>query len=59
MQKLPTTMEKKIIFDNYNEISAKEHERQRRQGTGSAQYNLEINSILPGRDAIMKNTTNK
>ena len=55
----PAMAEKLIIFDSYHEVSAKGHERQRRQGAGSADYNLEINSSLPGRDSIMKNTANK
>ncbi len=51
--------EKLIIFDRYENTSAKEHERQRRAGEGSIEYNLELNTLLPGREAIMKNTSNK
>ena len=29
-----------VIFDRYDDISAKDHERQRRAGEGSAQYQL-------------------
>ena len=59
ISKYPKDVDKLIIFDRYEEVSAKGHERQRRAGSGSAQYNLEINTALPGRDAIMKNTSNK
>ena len=59
MKRYPSSTEKLIIFDKYDEVSAKGHERQRRNGAGSAEYNLEINTTLPGRDTIMKNTANK
>ena len=48
-----------VIFDRYDGISAKDHERQRRAGKGSTEYQLTLNSPLPGRDAIMKNKNNK
>ena len=47
------------IFDRYGDISAKDHERVRRGGEGSTDYNLTINSPLPSRDAILKNKHNK
>ena len=48
-----------VIFDRYDGISAKDHERQRRAGEGSAQYQLTLTSPLAGRDAVMKNKANK
>ena len=59
VSKLPLDSEKLIIFDRYEETSAKGHERQRRAGAGSAEYNIDLSTNLPGRDAIMKNTINK
>ena len=50
----PTDCEKLHVFDKYHDISAKDHERMRRAGKGSINYNLTINSPLPKRDAIMK-----
>ena len=51
--------EKIMVFDRYDDISAKDHERVRRGGEGSTDYNLTINSPLPSRDAILKNKHNK
>ena len=48
-----------VIFDRYDGISAKDHERQRRAGEGSAQYQRTLTSPLAGRDAVMKNKANK
>ena len=48
-----------IIFDRYEGVRAKDHERQRRAGEGSTEYNIEMNTTLVGRDAILKNTANK
>ena len=48
-----------IIFDSYETASAKEHERQRRGGGGSTEYTIGLNTMLAGREAIMKNTSNK
>ncbi|KAG7157436.1 hypothetical protein Hamer_G005871, partial [Homarus americanus] len=48
-----------VIFDWYDGINAKDHERQRRAGEGSTAYQLSLNSSLAGRDAIMKNKDNK
>ena len=47
-----------VIFDRYDGISAKDHERQRRAGEVSAQYQMTLTSPLVGRDAIMKNNAN-
>ena len=38
---------------------AKDHERQRRAGVGSNTFNVDLNSPLPSREAVMKNTHNK
>ena len=49
-----------VIFDHYNdEPSAKDHERRRRAGVGATEYKLTINTPLPGREAVMKSTSNK
>ena len=48
-----------VIFDRYDGISAKDHERHRRAGEGSTAYQLTFTSPLPGHDAIMKNKQNK
>ena len=47
------------MFDRYEDISAKDHERMRRTGEGSIEYNLTAISPLPHRDAILKNKHNK
>ena len=44
-----------LVFDRYDDISSKDHERIRRGGEGFTDYNLTINSPLPNRDAILKN----
>ena len=48
-----------LVFDRYDHVSPKDHERMRRGGVGSMNYNLAINSPLPSRDAILKNKHNK
>ncbi len=48
-----------IIFDRYDDLSAKDHERVRRAGEGAIDYNVTISSQLPCRDAIMKSKSNK
>ena len=45
--------------DNVGPLSPKDHERIQRAGVGSTNYNIAINSHLPSRDAILKNTHNK
>ena len=32
--------EKILVFDRYDDVSAKDHERQRRAGVGSSNFNL-------------------
>ena len=49
----------KIIFDRYDNVSAKDHERSRRAGGAvSAEYNHTLTSPLPNRDIIMKSKAN-
>ena len=51
-----------LVFDrcdNVGPLSSKDHERMRRAGVGSTNYKIAINSPLPSRDAILKNTHNK
>jgi len=48
-----------VIFDRYDDRSAKDHERIRRAGEGAVNYNITISSKLPCRDAIMKSKANK
>ena len=55
----PPGTEEILVFDRYDDISSKDHERIRRDGEGSTDYNLTINSPLPNRDAILKNKHNK
>ena len=55
----PPGTEKILVFDRYDDISAKDHDRVRRGGEGSTDYNLTINSPLPSRDAILKNKHKK
>ena len=55
----PPGTEKILVFDRHDDIPAKDHERIRRGGEGSTDYNLTINSPLPRRDAILKNKHNK
>lgn len=42
-----------MVFDRYGEISAEDHERQRRVGVGPTTFNLNLNSPLPSREAVM------
>ena len=44
-----------LVFDRYDHISPKDHERMRH----AVNYNLAINSPIPSRDAILKNKHNK
>ena len=48
-----------LVFDRYDHVSPKCHERMRRGGVGSMNYNVAINIPLPSRDAILKNKHNK
>ena len=55
----PDGTEKIMVFDRYEDLSAKDHERMRHGGEGSIDFNLTINSPLPKRDAILRNKHNK
>ena len=46
--------EKILVLDHYTEISAKDHERQRRAGVAATTFNLDLNSPLPNREAKNK-----
>ena len=47
------------IFDWYEYVSAKDHERQRRAGESSTEYQISLTTPLPSRDKVMKDKTNK
>ena len=51
--------EKILVFDQYADESANDHERRRRAGVGSTTFNLAMSSPLPSREAVMKNKHNK
>ena len=44
-----------VIFDWYDGVSAKDHERLRRPGAGTRPYHLAINTPLPARKCVMGN----
>ena len=48
-----------LVFDRYDNVSPKDHDRMRRAGVGSTNYNIAINSHLPSRDSILKNKHHK
>ena len=48
-----------VVFDRYDNVSPEDHERMGCAGVGSTNYNIAINSLLPSRDAILKNKHNK
>ena len=48
-----------VIFDRYDGVSAKDHERLRRSGDGSRPYHLAINTPLPARKDVMGIKDNK
>ena len=48
-----------LVFDRYGNVSLNDHERMRRAGVGSTNYNTANNNPLPNRDAILKNKQNK
>lgn len=47
-----------LVFDKYQKLSPKAHERIHRAGVGSTDYNLNFQTQLPRREAIMKNKNN-
>ena len=48
-----------VIFDHYDDRSAKDYERTPRAGEGAVNYNITTSRKLPCRDAIMKSKANK
>ena len=50
---------KVVVFDKYQDVSAKDHERMRRASEVVIDYELSVASHLPKRDAIMKSKSNK
>ncbi len=49
-----------VIFDRYFDVSIKSHERERRTvGMKYPSHKLTMQTLLPTRDAVMKNTSNK
>ena len=59
LQNYPRGTEKILVFDKYQNVSAKDHERLRRSGDIIIDYDLSITSPLPKRDAILKSKKNK
>ncbi len=58
LNRYPQEAEKIIVFDKYQDVSAKDHERIRRAAEVPIDYELSITSALPKRDAIMKSKNN-
>ena len=48
-----------VVFDKYQDVSAKDHERIRRASEVVIDYEVSVASHLPKRDAIMKSKSNK
>ena len=59
LSRYPHEADKIIVFDKYQDVSAKDHERMRRAVEVPIDYELSITSPLPKRDAIMKSKNNK
>jgi hypothetical protein len=59
LNRYPDGTEKIVVFDKYQEVSAKDHERMRRAGEIIIDYELSLTSPLPKRDAILKSKNNK
>ena len=55
----PDVTKKIVVFDKYQDVSAKDHERMRRASEVVIDYELSITSHLPKRDAITKSKNNK
>lgn len=51
--------EKIIVFDKYQGVSAKDHERLRRSGDSVIDYDLSVTSPLPKRNAVLKSKKTK
>ena len=54
LSRYPNNADKIIVFDKYQGISAKDHERKRQAGEESINYDLFITCSLPKREIIMK-----
>ena len=50
----PEATTKSVVFDNYQDISAKDHERMWRASEVAIDYDLSVESHLPKRDVIMR-----
>ncbi|XP_014676492.1 PREDICTED: uncharacterized protein LOC106816405 [Priapulus caudatus] len=59
LSRYPDGIAKIIVFDKYQDVSAKDHERMRRAGKVIIDYKLSITSYLPKIAAIMKSKNNK
>ena len=55
----PDATMKIVVFDKYQDISAKDHERMHRANEVVIDYDFSITSHLPKRDVIMKSKSNK
>ena len=55
----PDDTEKILVFDKYQGVSAKDHERMRRTGDVIIYSDLSITSPLPKRDVILRSKNNK
>ncbi len=47
-----------LVFDRNDNVSPKDHERMRRAGVVSTNYNIPINSTLPNSDTFLKSKHN-
>ena len=54
----PVETENIVVFDKYDDQSAKDHERMRRAGEGATEYNVTASNALPKRDAVLNNKHN-
>ena len=59
LKKYPLTAERILVFDKYNGVSAKDHERARRSVEEQVDYHISLTSKLPKRDVVLKNKNNK
>ena len=55
----PEATKKNVVFEKYQDISAKDHERIWRASKVAIDHDLSIESHLPKRDVIMKSKYNK
>ena len=53
LSRYPTNAEKILVFDKYQGVSAKDHERMRRTGAIITDYELSLTNSLPKRDIIL------